>query len=80
MSESTAESDPHVTESIANSVTHGIGLAASLVALPLLIANAAQNGDAIRLAGAIIYGLSLVVLFGTSTIYHSFATSPARPH
>lgn len=78
MSESTAESDPHVTESIANSVTHGIGLAASLVALPLLIANAAQNGDAIRLAGAIIYGLSLVVLFGTSTIYHSFATSPAR--
>ena len=73
-----AEPDPHVTESIANAVTHGIGLAASLVAVPILLADTAQRGDVISMTGAAIYGVSLVVLFATSTIYHSFARSPAR--
>src|SRR5688500_20050995 len=34
------DSDPHVTEALANAVTHGLGLAASIIALPLLLPDA----------------------------------------
>jgi len=71
-------SDPHVTEAIANAVTHGLGFVASLIAAPALIVAAARQSDAIRIAGVAVYGLSLVLLYGASTLYHSFASSPAR--
>ncbi len=70
--------DPHVAEAIANSITHGLGLVASLVALPLLILVAAARGDVLQIIGAAIYGSSLVILYAASTLYHSFATSPSR--
>lgn len=64
---------------IANSVTHGLGLLASLVALPVVVAASMRHEDPIQLLGALIFGLSLVVLYGASTIYHSFPRSPATP-
>lgn len=70
--------DPHVTEALANSVTHGLGLAASLVAVPVLVTAAAARGDRLNVAGAVIYGASLVILYAASTLYHSFVNSPAR--
>lgn len=68
----------HLGEAIANSVTHGLGLIASLVALPVLIITAAGRGKAIEIVGAAVFGASLVILYGASTIYHSFAHSRAR--
>ncbi len=68
----------HLGEAIANSVTHGLGLLASLVALPILIVAAVRRGDSYAIAGAIVFGASLVILYGASTIYHSFAHSRAR--
>lgn len=68
----------HLGEAIANSVTHGLGLLASLVALPILIVSAVHRGDSHALVGAIVFGASLVILYGASTIYHSFAHSRAR--
>lgn len=68
----------HLGEAIANSVTHGVGLLASLIALPILIVAAASRGDAAEITGAIIFGVSLVVLYAASTVYHSFAHSHAR--
>jgi hemolysin III len=73
------DADPHVTEALANAITHGLGLAASLIAVPVMIARFAGYHDKLRLAGAVVYGLSLIALFATSTAYHSFARSPARP-
>src|SRR4051812_36832232 len=70
---------PHrLGETIANSVTHGLGLIASLVALPVLIVFAAHQGDSVQIIGASVFGASLVILYGASTIYHSFANSRAR--
>lgn len=65
-------------EAIANSVTHGMGLLASLIALPVLIVAASNRGNAAELTGSIIFGVSLVLLYGASTVYHSFAHSKAR--
>ncbi len=72
------ESDRHVTEALANAVTHGLGLLLSVAALPVLIAAAASRNDPLQITGSVIYGISLVMLFGASTLYHSFVNSPAR--
>lgn len=55
-------------QAIADSTTHGIGAALSLVGLPLLILRAGADGR--RLAGALVFGFSLVLLYGISTAYH----------
>jgi hemolysin III len=78
MNEDRPTIDPHVTEAIANAVTHGLGFVASLIALPMLVVAATRRSDAIQITGAAIYGSSLVLLYGASTLYHSFAASPAR--
>lgn len=66
-----------IGEDIANSVTHGLGFVASIFALPVLVIAAASRGDPWQLTGASIYGVSLVLLYGASTVYHSFPRSKA---
>ncbi len=59
-------------EEIANSITHGVGIGLSVAALTLLIMYATRSGDGWRLASAIVYGLTLVLEYTASTLYHSF--------
>lgn len=59
-------------EDIANSVSHGVGLGMSIAGFALLVVVAAMSGQGLTpLISAIIYGLTLMMLFGASTIYHS---------
>jgi hemolysin III len=67
-----------IGETIANSVTHGLGLLASLIGLPIVILSAVRHNDPLQVAGASIYGLSLVILYAASTVYHSFPASSAN--
>ncbi|MEK7667334.1 MAG: hemolysin III family protein [Gemmatimonadota bacterium] len=64
-------------EEIANSVTHGVGALASLVALPFLIVAALPRG-ASAVVGSVVFGASLVLLYISSTIYHSLARNRAK--
>ena len=64
-------------EEIANSVTHGVGALASVVALPLLVMAAVPRGIQ-SMAGNFVFGLSLVLLYISSTIYHSLARNRAK--
>jgi len=59
-------------EEIANSITHGVGIGLSVAALTLLIMYGVRSGDAWRLASAIVYGITLVLEYTASTLYHSF--------
>ena len=59
------------SEELANSITHGFGLALSLVATPVLIITAAATGDPWRIVAVSIYAATLVMLYGASTCYHS---------
>jgi hemolysin III len=68
----------HIGEAVANSVTHGLGLVASLIALPIVVQGSLARGDTAQIVGAVVFGLSLVVLYGASTVYHSFAHSRAH--
>lgn len=59
-------------EEIANSITHGIGAALSIVALVLLVVYAIKYGDIWRIVSFSIYGSTLFFLYLASTLYHSF--------
>ena len=58
-------------EEIANSVSHGIGLVAALLATPSLLMHAAQRGDGGYLVGASLFAVSMVLLYLASTLYHA---------
>ena len=60
-----------------NAITHGIGTLLSIVGLILLIHKAITTPDESisELVSYIIYGSSLIVLFLSSTLYHSFSFS-----
>ena len=58
-------------EEIWNALTHGFGFLVSLVASAVLVTLAALQGDGWRLAGALVFCLSLVTVYTSSTLYHS---------
>jgi len=59
-----------LAEELANSVTHGLGLVASLAAFPALLV-AAGRGDALHRVGAVVFGATLVLCYLASTLYHA---------
>lgn len=64
--------DESVIEELANGITHGIGLALSIVGLIVLVVLAVLRGDAWQIAGCTTFGITLVLLYAASTMYHSF--------
>ena len=70
---------PSRAEELANSLTHGAGLVASLVALPVLLLSTTRGStDPWRLTGSIVYGVSLVLLYAASTCYHALYEGRAK--
>jgi hemolysin III len=64
-------------EEIANAVTHGLGIAASLVALVALVAFAAMYGNVWHVVSVAVYGVTLLLLYTASTLYHSLSSTRA---
>lgn len=62
-------------EELANTLTHGFGLVLSILGFAALVILARLRGDPLLIAGCVVYGVSLVVLYAASTIYHG-TTSP----
>ncbi|MEO7521924.1 MAG: hemolysin III family protein [Gemmatimonas sp.] len=58
-------------EEIANASTHAIGMLLSLVGTPVLVAAAHARGEVLAVVGAIVYCVSLIALYTTSTLYHA---------
>ena len=58
-------------EEMANSLTHGAGLALSIAGLSVLVTLAALRADAGTVVGCAVFGTSLVVLYAASTLYHA---------
>ncbi len=65
-------------EEIANSITHGIGVALSIAALSILVVFASLQGDAWRIVSFSIYGSTLIILYLSSTLYHVFPVSKVK--
>jgi len=62
----------NLIEELANGITHGIGLALSVVGLVVLVVLSILRGNAWHIAGCITFGVTLVLLYTASTLYHSF--------
>jgi len=58
-----------------NVITHGIGFVLSIVALVLLLINAARYGSVRHITSFAIFGASMIVLYAASTFYH-YSKSP----
>ena len=68
----TASEAPKYTlgEELFNSISHGVGVLLSIAALVLLIIFAAIDGSGYKLASGIVYGISLILLYSMSMVYH----------
>ncbi len=64
-------------EELANSISHGAGLVASLAALPALVGAAADRGIA-SVVGASVFGAAMVLVYLTSTLYHAWPLSQVK--
>ncbi|MGL4411375.1 MAG: PAQR family membrane homeostasis protein TrhA [Bacteroidales bacterium] len=58
-------------EEIANSLTHAIGIIFSIFSLVYLSIIAIKSGDLYYLISSIIFGVTMMLLYSMSTIYHS---------
>jgi hemolysin III len=65
-------------EELANSISHGAGLIAALVAMPFLIANALRTGDGLFIIGASVFAASVVLLYFASAVYHAWPHGKAK--
>jgi hemolysin III len=65
-------------EEIANSISHGIGLIAALVATPFLVVDAIRRGDAAYIVGVSIFAATMVLLYLASTLYHALPAGKAK--
>ena len=55
-----------------NSISHLVGALAALGGVIVLIIAAALNADALTIVSVSVYGVTLVLLYTASTLYHSF--------
>jgi len=65
-------------EEIINAITHGIGSLLSIAALVVLIVVAGRHGDIWHLVSFTIYGSTLILLYLSSTLYHSFSNQKVK--
>ncbi len=61
------------SEEAVNAATHGLGVLMSLVAVPILLFLGAEAGDPYKLLGLGVFGVSLFLVYLSSTIYHSMS-------
>lgn len=64
-------------EELISAISHGVGALLAITALILCIVRGAHHG-AINVVSGVIYGVSLIILYTMSTLYHSFKPNRAK--
>lgn len=65
-------------EEIFNAVTHIVGAAFAIIGTIILLIFAIKSGQMVAIASSIIYGLSMIVLYTISSIYHFLRFNRAK--
>ncbi|MGF1683444.1 PAQR family membrane homeostasis protein TrhA [Photobacterium minamisatsumaniensis] len=74
-----AGSSYSIKEEVANSISHGLGMVFGIVGLVLLLTQATRaNADMLSMASLSIYGVSMIVLYLASTLYHAIPFERAK--
>ena len=67
-----------LAEELINSISHGLGAIFGIVGLCMMLSKTIPTGDPFAIVSSIIYGVSLVILFTISCIYHSLAINRGK--
>lgn len=65
-------------EEIANSVSHGLGLAGAIAAMPILLLTTARHGTLTDVVAASVFSTTMLLLYFASTIYHALPAGRAK--
>lgn len=65
-------------EELANSITHGVGALLSISALVILIVYASLYGNVWHIVSFTIFGVTMLILYMSSTLLHSFPEGKAK--
>ena len=65
-------------EEVVNAITHGVGVLLSIAALVFLIIFSVQKGSAWHVVISVIYGVSMLLLYVSSTLVHSFPAGKTK--
>ena len=65
-------------EEIFNSVSHGVGSLLAIGGTALMTVMSVAHGSGLALSASLIYGISLIVLYTMSTVYHAVANPKAK--
>ncbi len=76
--EATRERLPTAGEEIANTISHGIGLALAIAATPILILAAARAGSVWNMVGVSVFASAMLCLYFASTLYHALRHDKAK--
>jgi hemolysin III len=65
-------------EELANTISHGIGLASAMIGTPILLLAAFHHGSISFLIGTIVFTVTMLVLYLGSMLYHAWPQTPAK--
>ena len=65
-------------EELANTISHGIGLAGAMIGTPILLLAAFHHGSISFLIGTIVFTVTMLVLYLGSMLYHAWPQTPAK--
>lgn len=75
----TATAPYHDGDELVSSILHAFGIGLSIAGLVLLVIFAAVRGSATTVVACALFGASLVLLYTSSTLYHSIRSTAAKP-
>ncbi len=65
-------------EELANAISHGVGLALAIIATVAMVYFAALKNDILMIVSTSIYGLTLILLYFSSTMNHSLTAGKTK--
>jgi hemolysin III len=68
----TGAHDPQLKQERVNSLLHALGILFGLISMPILLSLAIKANSETKIFGAAIYGISFLMVFTFSTLYHGF--------
>ncbi|MBC7172830.1 MAG: hemolysin III family protein [Polyangiaceae bacterium] len=69
---------PTVAEELVHALTHGLGAILAVGVLATLVGGAALHGSAMTVVATAVFGISLVLVYVSSTVYHAIPATLTR--
>ena len=70
--------DTSLIEEIFSAITHGIGIILGIIGLIFLLNFAGKNGNILKEVGFAVFGISVIISYLVSTLYHSLSFTKAH--